>query len=179
MEKVYEAPSLFETREDTMLRNKLLLKIGFTTGLRLSEITNLTREDIDTENMQIQVKGKGGKIRPVFLTEEIRDLALQYKKCREKDTIVVNDARKEKGETKSRVTVRPLKVKYVTDNVFIAHAEWCYGKKISDKAIQEIFQKYKKLLAIEKPLTCHKLRHSFCTHLMENSVDYYQIMAMA
>lgn len=119
-------------------REKLIFLLLYSTGLRVSELTNLTLEDIDLKNNFLVVRGgKGKKDRIVPLNKKIVDLIKNYLENRKSDSI------------------------YLINNKF--------GNKISTVYIEKMIREIGKRANIK--VTCHMLRHSFATHMLENGAD--------
>lgn len=136
-------------------RSLLLVLVAFTAWLRLSEMLNLTYEDIKYPEKVI--RGKGAKDRLVFFNNCIRDLAERYKIYREdyipRNWIKLPD----------------------TDWLFISHND---GRKCSKQTVCGLFKKYREGMHLKKHLTCHTLRHSFATHLLEQWTDLRTIQEL-
>lgn len=131
------------------LRDKALLHFLYSTGCRISEVLKLNKEDIDFERKQLRVFGKGKKVRLVFLSDEACEVLLSY--------LV---ARKDKMYA-----------------LFISHSRGGTGKNKSEKMrlsptmAQNIVRTYAKKAKIIKPVTPHKLRHTFATELLRKGAD--------
>lgn len=133
-------------------RNKAMLELLYSSGLRVSELVNLTIYDIDLDENIVRIFGKGGKERIV----PIDDQATKY----------LNIYIKE---------YRPLLVKrQITNDLFLNNL----GRKISRQSMFKIIEQ----LAIEKGIKTHfsphTLRHSFATHLLENGADLRSIQEL-
>ena len=144
------------------LRSKLLVTMGYTTGMRLSEMLSLQVEQC-LYNDHFTITGKGDIDRLVFITEETRALLIKYLQERQK----------------------PIpRTGYVGKNtvdknfVFISHNQDTFGKPIEKSSICGLFKKYNEGFNCNKKVTCHVLRHSFATHLLEQGVDLRQIQLM-
>ncbi len=136
------------------LRDRAIYSMLYSTGLRISELTELKRNQVSVVSGEFSVKGKGGKVRPVFLTEEaIEDLG---------DYIDV------------RQDVNPY--------LFIRHftnPELDNKKNpLSARSIQRMLNKYARAAGITKPISPHKLRHSFATDLLRNGADLRSVQAL-
>lgn len=86
VERLLNAPDL---KKPTGLRDKAILEVFFSTGLRVSELANLKRADINLESGEFAVKGKGGKVRVVFLSDIARQWLGQYLKSRGDDNPII------------------------------------------------------------------------------------------
>jgi len=125
------------------LRDRAILETFFSTGLRLSELCNLNR-DIDLARGELSVRGKGGKIRVVFLSDRARTTIKTYllKRTDPEEALFVSLTKK--GTTIGRVTSR---------------------------AVERLVDARAKEAGIAKKLHPHELRHSFATDLLINGAD--------
>lgn len=147
--------SYIEVYDINRYRSLLLVLIAFTAWLRLSELLNLTYEDIKYPERMI--RGKGAKDRLVFFNNCVRDIADRYKIYRE-DIIPRNWIRLPES-----------------DWLFISHND---GRKCSKQTVCGLFKKYRDWMHLKKHLTCHTLRHSFATHLLEQGTDLRTIQEL-
>jgi integrase/recombinase XerD len=137
------------------LRDKAIISVLFSTGLRVSELCHLRRNQVSLSRGEFSVHGKGGKVRPVFLTEEALENLAEYIETR-RDT-------------------NPF--------VFIRHhknPELDSKKKepITERSVQRLLKHSAAMAGIVKPVTPHKLRHSFATELLRNGADLRSVQAM-
>jgi site-specific recombinase XerD len=143
--KLIEAPNQFEKNKLVVLRNRAILEILFSTGMRISEVTNLKKSQIDNTG-RIFIMGKGKKERFVYLTQRAHEHLQNYLKTRN-DTLPylfipysgLNNARKD--------------------------------KKISPNYLQERIKRYREYLGINVPTSAHSLRHGFATYLAERGAN--------
>lgn len=133
-------------------RNKAMLELMYSSGLRVSELVELKIKDIDLDNGYVKCFGKGSKERIV----PIGELAVDYLK------IYIYEYRDS------------MKKGYYTENVFLNN----HGKKISRQGFFLIIKEIAKEKKIEKNITPHMLRHSFATHLLNNGADLRTIQEM-
>lgn len=133
-------------------RNKAMIELMYSSGLRVSELVNLELKDIDLENRYVRCIGKGKKERII----PIGDYAIDYLK-------------------KYLYEYRPLlKKEYTTDKIFLNN----HGKEITRQGFFLIIKKIAKEKNIDKNITPHMLRHSFATHLLNNGADLRTIQEM-
>ncbi|MDO8060066.1 tyrosine-type recombinase/integrase [Candidatus Phytoplasma citri] len=127
-------------------RNKLMFELMYSSGLRISEILNLTLSSLYLEKLQIFIIGKGNKERLVPITKHVAKLFYYYLK-------------------KIRPSLSLCKDKK-NDWVFLNYN----GLRLSRQGCYKIF---KKNILLSKLSACspHTLRHSFATHLLENGMD--------
>lgn len=133
-------------------RNKAMLELMYATGLRVSELCNLTFNNINLDEKYVRCFGKGSKERIV----PIGDVALEYL------NIYLNTYR---GD---------LKKKNLCDNLFLNN----HGKKLTRQGFLLILKNIAKQQEINKNITPHMLRHSFATHLLNNGADLRSIQIM-
>jgi len=132
------------------LRDLTILMVLFSTGLRVSELTNLTRKNIDLKRGEFMVRGKGDKPRVVFLSQEASKLLNMYFTRRTDNN----------------------------ESAFIAHGGPSKHTILSSRSIQRIVEKYTKKAGIVKKVTPHIIRHSFATDLLINGADIRSVQAM-
>ncbi len=149
-----ELNSIFESvpQDDKLesLRDLTILTVLFSTGLRVSELTNLTRKHIDLKRGEFMVRGKGDKPRVVFLSPEAIGLVKQY-----------FNRRTDNAEA-----------------AFISYAGATPHEPLTPRSIQRIVQKHAVAAGIVKKVTPHVLRHSFATDLLINGADIRSVQAM-
>ena len=133
-------------------RNKAMLELMYSSGLRVSELIDLKLSNINLENGYVRCMGKGKKERIV----PIGEIALDYLK------IYINE-------------YRSMMLKgYYTENIFLNN----HGKNITRQGFFLIIKSIAKETEIDKNITPHMLRHSFATHLLNNGADLRTIQEM-
>ncbi len=132
------------------LRDKALLELFFSTGLRLSELCSLDR-DIDLSKDEFSIRGKGEKVRVVFLSDSAKDAIRAYLK-----------ARKDLDE--------PLFIQYSRNGA--------KGNRLTPRSIERIVKFYAIKAGISKKVTPHVIRHSFATDLLSNGADIRSVQMM-
>lgn len=143
--KLIEAPSHLENDKLVSLRNRAILEILFSTGMRISELVSLNRNQIDGTG-RIFIMGKGKKERFVYLTERAQYHLDQYLKMR-------ND------------NFPALFIPYSGRNVNNLR------KRISTNYLQGKIKWYREKLRINVPTSAHSLRHGFATYLAEEGAN--------
>ncbi len=134
------------------VRDKAILELLFSTGLRVSELCSLT-SDIDLHSDEISIRGKGGKVRVVFLSERAKDCVRAYLKMR-KD---MNDAL------------------FVQVGKEIVSPE---PSPLTKRTIERIIKQYAIKAGISKRVTPHTMRHLFATDLLSNGADIRSVQAL-
>ena len=127
-------------------RDKAILEMLFSTGLRVSELCSLTR-DIDLTRDEFSIRGKGGKVRVVFLSDEAKDALKKY----------LN----ERTDMSEALFVSVSKNKDKVED----------SKGLDRRSIERIVKKHATMAGITKKVTPHVLRHCFATDLLSNGAD--------
>lgn len=138
--------------DERTLRDKAMLELLFSTGLRVSELASLSR-DLDLKRDEFSIRGKGSKVRVVFLSEEAKAAVRQYL-----------DVRKDMED--------PLFVNIAGPNVKGARA------RLTTRSIERIVKQYAVKAGITKKVTPHVIRHSFATDLLQNGADIRSVQHM-
>lgn len=149
----------YEKYKINALRSQLLVNIGYTSWLRLSEMLNLTIKDIQTRECRITWKWR--KTRRVFFTDSTEELLEEYLS--------------ERAKPIPRTWVKEKPSEYV----FISHNSWYdFGKPIKKNTVCERIKKYSDSLDIWKRITIHSLRHSYATKLLESGFNIREIQEL-
>jgi site-specific recombinase XerD len=151
LERILEAPTLAEAPEIIKKRDKAILEMLFSTGLRVSELTNLKKEQVNLKKDEFTVRGKGGKLRVVFLSNQSKFWVKQYL-----------DARQD-----------------VSPFLFVSHDRAHESEKaLTTRSVERLVKKYSKIAGITKKVTPHTMRHSYATDLLMNGADIRSVQAM-
>ncbi|MCB9802626.1 tyrosine-type recombinase/integrase [Candidatus Nomurabacteria bacterium] len=142
---IIEAPNKFEKEINIKLRNRAMLETLFATGMRISELLSLKREQLDNTG-RIYIMGKGKKQRFVYLTPRAIEHLRLYLKTRTDESMY-------------------MFIPYRGRNNQSKH------KKISNNYLQYKLKRYRELLGINIPISPHSLRHGFATYLAENGAN--------
>lgn len=140
-----EAPSKLETDPTVAARNRAILEVLFATGMRVSELVSLNKQDINKTG-RIFITGKGRKQRFVYLTERAKKHLDQYLALR--------------SDLFPALFI-PLKGKTIKKNL----------RRISTRYVEQILKRYRQALKINLPITPHSLRHGFATYLAESGAS--------
>ena len=124
------------------IRDKSIIEIIYSTGMRVSELHKLNLGDIDLEMNQAIVFGKGNKYRSVIFGNSAKNLLKKYLLNRDKFKI--------------------------NEKAFFLNNR---GERLSIRTIQYIVKKYVSLSSIDNKFHTHTLRHSFATHLLDGGAD--------
>lgn len=140
------------------LRDKAILELLFSTGLRVSELCSLT-SDIDLRSDELSIRGKGGKIRVVFLSDEAKKYVKNYLSAR-KD---MSDA---------------LFVQVESGIPNASSGKNKISKPLTRRSIERIVKQHATKAGISKKVTPHVMRHMFATDLLGNGADLRSVQMM-
>src|SRR3989344_3959776 len=150
-----------EKDELTRLRDDAILTTLFSTGLRISELVGLKQDSINLKRGEFTVRGKGDKLRLVFLSDEAVEKLKKYL-----------DARKDNS--------KPLFIRHDHKTSVEKQIE-SFDKNfkgLTARSVQRMIKKYAILAGITKKITPHTLRHSFATDLLSNGADIRSVQEM-
>ena len=139
-----------DTKKEMGVRDRALLEMLFSTGLRVSELVALNRDKINLQSGEIGVVGKGGKARVVFLTKHAKDWLQRY-----------FDTRTD--------PYAPLFIRYSgpTPKEGLTNEK----NRLSVRSIERLIEKYRKKAGIVERIGPHVLRHSYATDLLSHGAD--------
>ncbi len=155
-------------------RDKAIMETLFSTGLRVSELAFLLKEQINLKQDEFSVRGKGQKIRVVFLSAQAKYWIQKYLESRAdlNPYLFVSHDKAHKKNTKA--IQRALEKKENTRNL----ENKADTEPLTPRSIQRIVHQYAKAAGITKPVTPHTLRHSFATDLLQNGADIRSVQGM-
>ncbi len=141
------------------LRDRAVLGTLFSTGMRVSELCSLDRNKIDTTRGELSIRGKGSKIRVVFLSDEAKE--------------DINKYLDKRSDIDEALFIRiPLSKAYGS---FAKHS----NLRLTPRSIQRIVEKYAtKAGIVGKNVSPHTLRHSYATDLLRNGADIRSVQSM-
>ncbi len=149
-------PRKAENNPIIRLRDSAILETLFSTGLRVSELVNLRRNQVNTKKDELSVRGKGGKIRVVFLSPTARQAIQQYVECRKDNALQLFIRHDRAGKQDS------------ADE----------GKSLTARSVERMVHRYAQLAGITKHVTPHTMRHSYATDLLRNGADLRSVQAL-
>ena len=152
IDKLCELP---DTNTPTGIRDKTILELFYSSGLRISELTNLKFSDVDLNKNLVKVIGKGRKKRIIPVTNTAINWIKKYIKIRTPNT-------KEGNYSEFR----------------IPNSEFLFSPPLTRFKVYEIIKNYIKKLNLYKGYSPHTIRHSFATHLLKNGADLFAIKEM-
>jgi site-specific recombinase XerD len=153
VERLLNSPKI---SNDAGLRDRTILETLFSTGLRVSELVSLNRDQLDLERREFGVKGKGSKVRVVFLSDTATQWIERYLRVR-KDNF------------------KPLFIRYSGAVDTQKNGE---KMRLTARSIQNIVSKYARKCGLPIEATPHTLRHSFATDLLISGADIRSVQEM-
>ncbi|MCI0596049.1 MAG: tyrosine-type recombinase/integrase [candidate division Zixibacteria bacterium] len=146
VEKLFEGPVIPGDSEFEKVRNRAILELFYSSGLRLGELASLKRDDIDLERQWVQVLGKGGKVRGMPLTEKAIEALNDY-------LSVCENLKAKKGGK--------------FDSLFCKEDGTAFSRRGIARMVKQV------LLVVDgRPdISPHALRHTFATHLYRRGID--------
>ena len=150
LERLMKAPA-----KDTLegKRDQAILELLFSTGLRISELCSLSIDDVDLSRDEFSVRGKGDKIRVVFISDEARAAIRNYLAGRK--------------DMEDALFVRYGKKAHVGEDA-----------RITPRTVQRLLKYYAAKAGITRKVTPHVIRHSFATDLLSNGADLHSVQAL-
>lgn len=148
------------------LRDKAILEMLFSAGVRVSELISINRDKLDLKSGELSVRGKGDKIRVVFISDSAKNAIRSYldKRTDIDPALFVRDVKtQEKFQSKDEEKGR----KKDADDL-----------RLTPRSIQRIVKFYAAKAGIVKNVHPHTLRHSFATDLLINGADIRSVQAM-
>lgn len=140
-----------EKNPEMRARDKAIMEMLFSTGLRVSELCSLTN-DLDLKLDEFAIRGKGGKVRVVFLSDEAKKAVKDYLALR----------------------------KDMSEALFVQIGEQSSKERtaLSRRSVERIVKRYATIAGISKKVTPHVIRHVFATDLLSNGADIRSVQAM-
>jgi site-specific recombinase XerD len=154
-----EIERLFAQPEMTTVngaRDRAILELLFSSGLRVSELVGLDRDHVNLKRREFMVRGKGQKDRPIFISSEAAKWIENYLQKREDNT-------------------KPLFIRYSGTKKVDLTGNF---HRLTVRSVQRLVAQYALLAGITKHVSPHTLRHSFATDLLMNGADLRSVQAM-
>lgn len=142
--------------DEVGLRDRAIIELLFSSGLRVSELVNLNRDHVNTKRREFMVRGKGRKDRPVFIGEAAAGRVEDYLASRLDN-------------------LPPLFLSYSRNNISSMTGDY---RRLTSRSIQRMVTKYARLAGITKHVSPHTMRHSFATDLLMNGADIRSVQSM-
>jgi integrase/recombinase XerD len=156
---ISETEKLFKSLKavkDLEIRDRAIMELFYATGARISEVENARLGDIDLENNEMKVTGKGRKQRLVYLSQAAVFWIKKYLDVREKMLYKSRTGRKK------------------DDHLFLNKS----GTRLSSRSIRNIVKKCVRKALIGKNITPHSIRHSFATHLLQEGAGIREVQEL-
>ena len=156
-DEVEDMLSKINLSTESGLRDRAIIELLYSGGLRVSELVGLNRDSINLKRREFMVRGKGSKDRPIFISKSAADRVQDYLDARSDSlpALFLNNSRNLQAVDTSgdfrRMTVR---------------------------SVERIVEKYARLAGITKQVSPHTLRHSFATDLLMNGADLRSVQSM-
>ncbi len=134
-------------------RDQAILELLFSTGLRISELCALSIDDVDLTRDEFSVRGKGDKVRVVFLSDEAKVKVREYLSAR----------------------------KDMDDALFVRYGKKAHigeDARVTPRTVQRLLKLYAAKSGITRKVTPHVIRHSFATDLLSNGADLRSVQAL-
>ena len=153
LKRMFDQPS---TETLAGLRDRAILELLFSSGLRVSELVGLDKDHINLKRKEFMVRGKGQKDRPIFISEAAAHWLQMYINKREDNT-------------------KPLFVRYGGRKTVDLTGNF---HRLTARSVQRLVANYALLAGITKHVSPHTMRHSFATDLLMNGADLRSVQAM-
>lgn len=157
LESILQSPLKDEAPAVIKLRNRAILELFFSTGLRISELCSLKKTDVNLTRDEFTIRGKGSKLRIVFLSNQAKSCIADY--------------------LQKRTDTSPY--------MFVAHDRAQKGRDekkdeepLTPRSIQRMIKKMAMIAGVNKKITPHVMRHSFATDLLQNGADIRSVQTM-
>lgn len=155
-EEVLRLIGVIKTQDPAGIRDRAIVELLFSSGLRVSELVNLNRDHINLSRGEFTVRGKGQKDRPVFVSPEASEWLSEYLKTRTD-------------------SYAPLFIRYTGAPSSDSRGD---DMRLTPRTVQRIVSKYARAAGITKHVSPHTMRHSFATDLLMNGADLRSVQSM-
>ena len=153
IERLFAQP---DTAKLTGVRDRAILELLFSSGLRVSELVGLDRDHINLRRREFMVRGKGQKDRPIFISPEAADWIQRYLDMRQDNT-------------------KPLFIRYSGNKKVDLSGNY---HRLTARSVQRMVARYALAAGITKHVSPHTMRHSMATDLLMNGADLRSVQAM-
>ncbi len=144
------------TSSEQGLRDRAIIELLFSSGLRVSELVGLDIGHVNTKRREFMVRGKGQKDRPIFISQAAADHIEAYLTSRDD-------------------TLPPLFLSYSRNATADTSGNY---RRLTARSIQRILSQYARLAGITKHVSPHTMRHSYATDLLMNGADLRSVQSM-
>lgn len=153
LQRIFDQPDI---ATEAGLRDRAIVELLFSSGLRVSELVGLDRDHINLKRREFMVRGKGQKDRPIFISQDAAQWLEEYL-------------------AKRQDTTRPLFIRYGGSKQIDRSGNF---HRLTARSVQRLVTRYALLAGITKHVSPHTLRHSFATNLLMNGADLRSVQAM-
>ncbi len=157
LERLLEAPSKSGASPILQARDRAILELFFSTGMRVSELASLKLNSVNLDRNEFSVRGKGERVRVVFLSHQARHYLKEYLK-RRKDECPFLFVRHDRANSQA-----PLENEHAG---------------LTPRSIERLVHRYSIEAGIPKQVSPHTLRHSFATDLLMNGADLRSVQEL-
>jgi len=156
-DEVEEMLDQIDLSTESGLRDRAIIELLYSGGLRVSELVNLNRDSINLAKKEFMVRGKGSKDRPIFISDACAERLADYLDARTDSlpALFLNNSR----------------------NTQAVDTSGDY-RRITARSIERIVEKYARMAGITKHVSPHTLRHSFATDLLMNGADIRAVQSL-
>lgn len=156
-DEVEEILNQIDLSTESGLRDRAIIELLYSGGLRVSELVGLNRDSINLERREFMVRGKGSKDRPIFISKAAAERVQDYLDARTDSlpALFLNNSR----------------------NTQTVDTSGNY-RRITTRSVERIVEKYARMAGITKHVSPHTLRHSFATDLLMNGADLRSVQSM-
>lgn len=156
-DEVEDMLNQIDTSTESGLRDRAIIELLYSGGLRVSELINLNRDSINLERREFVVRGKGQKDRPIFISEAAADRIAEYLGARTDSlpALFLNNSKNQQSVD--------------TSGNF---------RRLTPRSVERIVEKYARMAGITKHVSPHTLRHSFATDLLMNGADLRSVQSL-
>lgn len=155
-EEVARLLEQIDTASEQGLRDRAIIELLFSSGLRVSELVNLNRDHVNTKRREFMVRGKGQKDRPVFISKTAAEHVDAYLEMRH-DSLI------------------PLFISYSRNVSPDTSGDY---RRLTARSIQRMLSSYARRAGITKHVSPHTMRHSYATDLLMNGADLRSVQSM-
>ena len=161
LDRLLQAPEASDAQPLIKARDKAILELFFSTGMRVSELAALQRDHINIKRDELSIRGKGDKLRVVFLSGRARGAIKAYLDMREDDYPALFIRHDRAAPDPNELEVKDKEIGPLTP-----------------RSIERLVRHYATMAGIPKKVSPHTLRHSFATDLLMNGADVRSVQSL-
>lgn len=157
IDEVEDILNQIDLSTESGLRDRAIIELLYSGGLRVSELVSLNRDSINLERREFMIRGKGGKDRPIFISQSAADRVQDYLDARSDSlpALFLNNSHNQQSVDTSG-----------------------NYRRMTTRSVERIVEKYARLAGITKHVSPHTLRHSFATDLLMNGADIRSVQSL-